>query len=74
MVKYKANIKKGDVELKVFTKVLSDYFQKLKIDLPKELSIKDVQMDSKKVGKKSLFIAINNGNNYIDEALILLLS
>lgn len=69
MVKYEANIKKGDVELKVFTKVLSDYFQKLKINIPKELSIKNVQMDSKKVEKGSLFIAINNGNNYIDEAL-----
>lgn len=69
MVKYEANIKKGDVELKVFTKVLSDYFQKLKINVPKELSIKNVQMDSKKVEKGSLFIAINNGNNYIDEAL-----
>ncbi|MCQ8212322.1 UDP-N-acetylmuramoyl-tripeptide--D-alanyl-D-alanine ligase [Cetobacterium somerae] len=69
MVKYEANIKKGDVELKVFTKVLSDYFQKLKISVPKELSIKNVQMDSKKVEKGSLFIAINNGNNYIEEAL-----
>ena len=69
MVKYKANTKKGDVKLKLFTKILIDYFQKLRVSIPKELSIKNIQMDSKKVNEGSLFIAINNGNNYIDEAL-----
>ncbi|MGL5760471.1 MAG: UDP-N-acetylmuramoyl-tripeptide--D-alanyl-D-alanine ligase [Cetobacterium sp.] len=69
MVKYRANIKKGDVKLKTFTEVLLNYFQKLKINLPKNIDIKNIQMDSKKVENGSLFIAINNGYNYIDEAL-----
>ncbi len=69
MVKYRANIKKGDVKLKTFTEVLLNYFQKLNINLPKNLEINNIQMDSKKVEKGSLFIAINNGYNYIDEAL-----
>lgn len=69
MVKYRANIKKGDVKLKTFTEVLLNYFQKLNINLPKNLEIDNIQMDSKKVEKGSLFIAINNGYNYIDEAL-----
>jgi len=69
MVKYKASIKKGDVKLKTFTEVLLNYFQKLNIKLPKNLEIDNIQMDSKKVEKGSLFIAINNGYNYIDEAL-----
>lgn len=68
MVKYRANIKKGDVKLKTFTEVLLNYFQKLNINLPKNLEINNIQMDSKKVEKGSLFIAINNGYNYIDEA------
>lgn len=69
MVKYRANIKKGDVKLKAFTEVLLNYFQKLNIRLPKDLKIDNIQMDSKKVEKGSLFIAINNGYKYIDEAL-----
>ena len=31
--------------------------------------ISNVQMDSKKVSENSLFIAINNGNKYIEEAI-----
>lgn len=69
MVKYRTNIKKGDVKLKTFTEVLLKYFQKLNINLPKNLEIDNIQMDSKKVEKGSLFIAINSGYNYIDEAL-----
>lgn len=68
MVKCIVNIKKGDVKLKKFTEVLINYFQKLKVALPEDLFIKNIQMDSKKVEKGSLFIAINNGNNYIEEA------
>ncbi|WP_297433051.1 UDP-N-acetylmuramoyl-tripeptide--D-alanyl-D-alanine ligase [uncultured Cetobacterium sp.] len=55
--------------MKTFTEVLLNYFQKLNINLPKNLEINNIQMDSKKVEKGSLFIAINNGYNYIDEAL-----
>ncbi|MGL5662801.1 MAG: hypothetical protein ACRCW8_03320, partial [Cetobacterium sp.] len=55
--------------MKTFTEVLLNYFQKLKINLPKNIDIKNIQMDSKKVENGSLFIAINNGYNYIDEAL-----
>lgn len=69
MVEYKANIKKGDIKLKTFAKVLLNYFQELNISLPRDLKIDNIQMDSKKVEKGSLFIAINNGHNYIDEAL-----
>lgn len=69
MVEYKANIKKGDIKLKTFAKVLLNYFQESNISLPRNLKIDNIQMDSKKVEKGSLFIAINNGHNYIDEAL-----
>lgn len=69
MVEYKANIKKGDIKLKTFAKVLLNYFQELNISLPRDLKIDNIQMDSKKVEKGSLFIAINNGHKYIDEAL-----
>jgi UDP-N-acetylmuramoyl-tripeptide--D-alanyl-D-alanine ligase len=69
MVKYRANTEKGDKKLKTFTKVLIEYFQKLNIKLPENVFIKNVQMDSNKVEKGSLFIAINNGNNYINQAL-----
>ncbi|WP_052191758.1 UDP-N-acetylmuramoyl-tripeptide--D-alanyl-D-alanine ligase [Cetobacterium sp. ZWU0022] len=62
-------IKKGDVKVKVFTEVLINYFQKLNSKLIDNRFITDVQMDSKKVTKGSLFIAINNGNNYVSEAL-----
>ncbi len=62
-------IKKGDVELKTFTEVLISYFRKLDYKLTENVFITNVQMDSKKVTKGSLFIAINNGNNYVDEAL-----
>ncbi|WP_432204589.1 UDP-N-acetylmuramoyl-tripeptide--D-alanyl-D-alanine ligase [Cetobacterium somerae] len=55
--------------MKTFTKVLIEYFQKLNIKLPENVFIKNVQMDSNKVEKGSLFIAINNGNNYINQAL-----
>ena len=62
-------IKKGDVKLKAFTEILISYFQEHKFNLSKDIFITDVQMDSKKVTKGSLFIAINNGNNYVGEAL-----
>lgn len=55
--------------MKAFVEVLLNYFQKLNINLPKNLEINNIQMDSKKVEKGSLFIAINNGYNYIGEAL-----
>ncbi|MGL4999078.1 MAG: UDP-N-acetylmuramoyl-tripeptide--D-alanyl-D-alanine ligase [Cetobacterium sp.] len=55
--------------MKTFNKVLKDYLEDLKIIISKEISIENIEMDSKKVGKKSLFIAINNGNHYIQEAL-----
>ena len=53
--------------MKTFTRVLKRYFQSLNI--PKNIDIYDVQMDSKKVSENTLFIAINNGNNYIEEAI-----
>lgn len=55
--------------MKIFTEILLNYFQKLNIILPKNIDIKNIQMDSKKVEKGSLFIAINSGYNYIAEAL-----
>ncbi|MGL4935118.1 MAG: UDP-N-acetylmuramoyl-tripeptide--D-alanyl-D-alanine ligase [Cetobacterium sp.] len=55
--------------MKAFTEILISYFQEHKFNLSKDIFITDVQMDSKKVTKGSLFIAINNGNNYVGEAL-----
>ncbi|MGL5087970.1 MAG: UDP-N-acetylmuramoyl-tripeptide--D-alanyl-D-alanine ligase [Cetobacterium sp.] len=55
--------------MKTFNEVLKNYFEELKILISKDISIENIEMDSKKVKEKSLFIAINNGNNYIKEAL-----
>ncbi|MEG2960405.1 MAG: UDP-N-acetylmuramoyl-tripeptide--D-alanyl-D-alanine ligase [Cetobacterium sp.] len=53
--------------MKTFTELLKRYFQNLNI--LKDIIITNVQMDSKKVSENSLFIAINNGNKYIEEAI-----
>lgn len=53
--------------MKKFIEILKDYFKN--IDIPENLIVENIQMDSKKIEKNSLFIAINNGNDYIDEAI-----
>ncbi|MGL5377376.1 MAG: UDP-N-acetylmuramoyl-tripeptide--D-alanyl-D-alanine ligase [Cetobacterium sp.] len=55
--------------MKTFNEVLKKYFEKLDIIISKDIYIEKIEMDSKRVKEKSLFIAINNGNNYIQEAL-----
>lgn len=50
--------------MKTLTKILQDRF---KLDKIEEIS--KVVMDSRKIERNSLFFAINNGNNYIDEVL-----
>ena len=44
-------------------------FKEEKLQEFQDIEIKDVVMDSKKVQEGSLFLAINNGNKYIQEAL-----
>ncbi|MGL5001069.1 MAG: UDP-N-acetylmuramoyl-tripeptide--D-alanyl-D-alanine ligase [Cetobacterium sp.] len=55
--------------MKTFNEVLKNYFKELKVTISEDIYIENIEMDSKKVREKSLFIAINNGNNYIEEAL-----
>ncbi|MGL6206558.1 MAG: UDP-N-acetylmuramoyl-tripeptide--D-alanyl-D-alanine ligase, partial [Lactobacillus panisapium] len=55
--------------MKTFNEVLKKYFEELDIIISKDIYIEKIEMDSKRVKEKSLFIAINNGNNYIQEAL-----
>ncbi|MGL5917756.1 MAG: UDP-N-acetylmuramoyl-tripeptide--D-alanyl-D-alanine ligase [Cetobacterium sp.] len=55
--------------MKTFNQVLVDCLKNIDITLPKDIFIENIQMDSKNVDKNSLFIAINNGNNYISEVL-----
>lgn len=50
--------------MKILTEILSK-----KYNLDKIQEISNVVMDSRKVEKGDLFLAINNGNNYIDEVL-----
>ncbi|MGL4867511.1 MAG: UDP-N-acetylmuramoyl-tripeptide--D-alanyl-D-alanine ligase [Cetobacterium sp.] len=55
--------------MKTFNQVLVDCLKNINITLPKDIFIENIQMDSKNIDKNSLFIAVNNGNNYISEAL-----
>ncbi|MGL5970592.1 MAG: UDP-N-acetylmuramoyl-tripeptide--D-alanyl-D-alanine ligase, partial [Cetobacterium sp.] len=55
--------------MKTFNQVLVDCLKNINITLPKDIFVENIQMDSKNVDKNSLFIAINNGNNYISEVL-----
>ncbi|MBQ3438121.1 MAG: D-glycero-beta-D-manno-heptose 1,7-bisphosphate 7-phosphatase [Fusobacterium sp.] len=41
----------------------------IKEEFQKDVFIKDVVMDSRKISKNSLFFAINNGNNFVEEAM-----
>ena len=70
MVKYKTKSGKGVAKLRTFIKVLKEYFQQLNIKIPEDIIIDNIQMDSKKIIQNSLFIAINNGSNYIEEAIL----
>lgn len=51
--------------MEILNKLLKDYFKESSI----EFKITNVQMDSNKVTKGSLFFAINKGNEYIKDAL-----
>ena len=50
--------------MKILTEILQQKYNLLNLE-----EIANVVMDSRKVKKNSLFFAINNGNNYIDEVL-----
>lgn len=54
----------NSIKLKKLKRVLEEYFN---IDL-KDIEIKNVKMDSKNVEIDSMFFAINQGNNYIEDA------
>lgn len=55
--------------MKKLLKVIMSMFKEEKLQEFQDIEIKDVVMDSKKVQEGSLFLAINNGNKYIQEAL-----
>ncbi|MGL4307698.1 MAG: UDP-N-acetylmuramoyl-tripeptide--D-alanyl-D-alanine ligase [Cetobacterium sp.] len=55
--------------MKKLLKVIMSMFKEEKLQEIQDIEIKDVVMDSKKVQEGSLFLAINNGNKYIQEAL-----
>lgn len=57
---------KGDVKLRKLVDILKKKFDILK---EREFKIENVKMDSGKIEKDDMFIAINKGNEYIGDAL-----
>lgn len=55
--------------MKKLLATIKNYFKEKNIEKIEKLEIKNVVIDSRKIGKDSLFFAINNGNSYIEEAL-----
>lgn len=58
------------LNLNILNKVLKKYFKELNIDINQNSFVENVVMDSQLVKENTMFIAINNGNQYIDEAIL----
>ncbi|MDR1832954.1 MAG: UDP-N-acetylmuramoyl-tripeptide--D-alanyl-D-alanine ligase [Fusobacteriaceae bacterium] len=50
-------------------KLLEELLKNMRIGVPSALRVAKVVMDSRKIEQDALFLAINNGNNYVKEAL-----